>query len=144
MVWLLCYYGMLWVQLFFVCEMGENTVTNPLNQFDFYFFKFSILILNFFEFFPFIFRNLTKKKDNGLFDTLYQSDWYTLPVKYQKDKMHLINGCQNAPQLVFGLFASINRKLFKEVIYYGSKEYQINLKKHTKKMEYLKNTFLRF
>lgn len=42
---------------------------------------------------------------------IYDSNWYNLPVKYQKDIGHLISQKQNGVKLTVGPFADINRQL---------------------------------
>lgn len=41
-------------------------------------------------------------------DVIYNSTWYALPIKYQKDLMHLINRKQNGVSISVGPLAKIN------------------------------------
>lgn len=41
----------------------------------------------------------------------YESNWYNLPIKHQKDMMHMINRKQNGTKITVGPFGVINREL---------------------------------
>lgn len=56
-------------------------------------------------------------QNNGFADILYESDWYTLPLKQQKLLLSLIHHKQHGQKLMIGPFGrTINRQLFKQVI----------------------------
>lgn len=51
-------------------------------------------------------------KENGIADTLYDSNWYALPIKFQLDIMRLMHAEQNGAKLAFGPFDIVHRELF--------------------------------
>lgn len=77
------------MQLFYICGMDEHTdVIFQIIELQYDHVALSMYPFNFHFIFHFPFFS------NGLSDTVYCSDWYALPIKYQKDVMHIIDGCQ--------------------------------------------------
>lgn len=48
-------------------------------------------------------------------EALYNSNWYALPIKYQRDMLYLMRNNQNSSKLTIGPFGPINRELYKIV-----------------------------
>lgn len=51
-------------------------------------------------------------KNDGICEIMYNTKWYALPIKMQKDLMHLINRRQNRTTLAIGPFAELNIETF--------------------------------
>lgn len=107
------------VQLFFICELGDRVEVSNL---------FSILILmrefNEDERFVKEIECFFVPQENGFVNILYDSNWYTLPLKHQKDLMRLIDCKQHGRNLTIGPFKKIiNRQLFKEVSFFVNNQW---------------------
>lgn len=136
---------MSWVQLLFVCELGENVQVknrmslNPCVPFDFHRFWFVRLKQSFSNlhirktnhlknwdsnsskaqciFLIPIFHVYSRVKDHGFAEMYYEVKWEVLPVNIQKAIMLLIHRKQNERAFKMGPFGvGINRELFKLVI----------------------------
>ncbi|XP_055296748.1 uncharacterized protein LOC129565663 [Sitodiplosis mosellana] len=53
--------------------------------------------------------------NDGTCEILYEIKWYVLPIKFQKDIMHLINRRQNKKSLSVGPFADLNIETFYDI-----------------------------
>lgn len=96
------------VQLYFVCDFGENVQV-----------KSSMIvtlrkkIINVRLHFP----GFKNHQNNGLSEVLYSNNWYILPTICQKAILLLIHRQQNGIRITEGPFRTINRKLFQIVIF---------------------------
>lgn len=95
-----------WVQLYFVCELGENIQVISFVK---------TLIASFsFEFHE---RFYSIFKDNGFGKMLYEVEWELLPTDIQSSIMLIIRRNQYGNGLKFGPFENyINRETFRMVL----------------------------
>lgn len=100
---------MILVQTYYSCELGEHIDVSVYKKQK----KWNVALH--FKL-PLCCHSFDDNQDNGLSDAFYNSNWYVLPIKMQKDLAHLIHGTQNGEQFSVGPFDIINRSYFNVVI----------------------------